>query len=50
MGAPCGVMDQMAVTLGRQGQLLALLCQPAELQEAVPVPNNIRFWGVDSGV
>ena len=32
VGAPCGVMDQMAVISGRAGHLMALLCQPAELQ------------------
>ena len=50
VGAPCGVMDQMAVALGRQNQLLALLCQPAEVQPSVAIPPGVRFWGVDSGV
>ena len=27
VGAPCGVMDQMASLLGRANKLLALLCQ-----------------------
>ena len=49
VGAPCGVMDQMAVTPGQQGALMALLCQPAELQPPVQIPPNVRFWGVDSG-
>ena len=49
MGAPCGVMDQMAVTLGAESELLALLCQPAELQNPVAIPANVRFWGLDSG-
>ena len=29
--------------------MLALLCQPAELQAAVPVPDDIELWGLDSG-
>ena len=29
--------------------LLALLCQPAELQAPVPVPDDVEFWGLDSG-
>src|SRR6185436_20897713 len=29
VGAPCGVMDQMASICGEPGRLLALLCQPA---------------------
>jgi L-arabinokinase len=48
-GAPCGVMDQMACVFGERDALLALLCQPAELQPAVPVPEDVDFWGIDSG-
>ena len=48
-GAPCGVMDQMTCVFGQQDSLLALLCQPAELQPPVPVPDDIEFWGLDSG-
>ena len=49
-GAPCGVMDQMSVTFGEANRLLALLCQPAELRGTVPIPENVAFWGIDSGV
>ena len=48
-GAPCGVMDQMTCVFGEPDALLALLCQPAELQPSVPVPDDIEFWGLDSG-
>jgi galactokinase len=48
-GAPCGVMDQMTCICGEKDSLLALLCQPAELQPAVRVPEEISFWGLDSG-
>jgi galactokinase len=48
-GAPCGVMDQMTCVFGDAHALLALLCQPAELQSAVPVPDDIELWGLDSG-
>ncbi len=48
-GAPCGVMDQMTCVFGELDALLALLCQPAELQPPVPVPEGIEFWGLDSG-
>ena len=34
-GAPCGVMDQMTSVCGEADSLLALLCQPAELQTPV---------------
>jgi L-arabinokinase len=48
-GAPCGVMDQMTCVFGERDALLALLCQPAELQPSVPVPEDVEFWGLDSG-
>ena len=48
-GAPCGLMDQMTSVCGEAGALLALLCQPGELQPSVPVPDGISFWGLDSG-
>jgi galactokinase len=47
--APCGVMDQMTCVFGGQEALLALLCQPAELQPSVLVPDDIEVWGLDSG-
>ena len=49
-GAACGVMDQMTAACGEADRLLALLCQPAELQEPVPLPDGIAIWGIDSGV
>ena len=48
-GAPCGVMDQMTSVFGEPHALLALLCQPAELQRPVSVPPGLEFWGIDSG-
>lgn len=50
VGAPCGVMDQMTAACGRSGALLALLCQPAELQPPVRIPDGVAFFGVDSGI
>ena len=50
VGAPCGVMDQMAAALGEAGALLALRCQPAEVLPPVALPAHIRLWGVDSGI
>jgi L-arabinokinase len=50
VGAPCGVMDQMTSVLGEANRLLALLCQPADVQGTIPVPPAIGFWGIDSGV
>ena len=37
------------MTFGTESELLALLCQPAELQRPVAIPANVRFWGLDSG-
>lgn len=48
-GAPCGVMDQMTCVFGDEHALLALLCQPAELQPPIPIPDDIELWGLDSG-
>jgi len=48
-GAPCGVMDQMTCVFGDEHALLALLCQPAELQVPVLVPDDLELWGLDSG-
>jgi L-arabinokinase len=50
VGAPCGVMDQMTSACGEAHRLLALLCQPAEIQGQVPLPNEVAVWGIDSGV
>jgi L-arabinokinase len=50
VGAPCGVMDQMTTICGEAGGLLALLCQPAELQGSIGLPEGLGVWGIDSGI
>ena len=50
VGAPCGVMDQMTSACGQANRLMALLCQPAELQGSVQLPDDVAVWGLDSGV
>lgn len=50
VGAPCGVMDQMTSACGEENQLLALLCQPAELLGTIRLPPDLAVWGLDSGV
>lgn len=50
VGAPCGVMDQMTAACGEAHQLLALLCQPAEIQASVTIPAELAVWGIDSGI
>ena len=49
VGAPCGVMDQMTAVCGVEGELLALLCQPAEIQETIALPDDLAVWGLESG-
>jgi L-arabinokinase len=41
VGAPCGIMDQLTSSCGDAGQLLALLCQPAEVQGTTPIPPQV---------
>jgi L-arabinokinase len=50
VGAPCGIMDQMTSAVGRENELLALRCQPATVEGFVPIPDEIAFWGIDSGI
>lgn len=50
VGAPCGVMDQMTAVAGEADALLALRCQPCELEGSQPVPPELEFIGLDSGV
>jgi galactokinase len=50
VGAPCGVMDQMASLLGKRNKLLALLCQPAEPLTYIDIPASLAVWGIDSGI
>ena len=45
VGASCGVMDQMTAACGVEGELLALLCQPADLREAVSLPAGLELFG-----
>jgi L-arabinokinase len=50
VGAPCGVMDQMTAALGEAGTLLALRCQPAEVEPPVRLPDEVEVFGIDSGI
>jgi len=50
VGVPCGVMDQMTAACGERDRLLALLCQPAEVQAQVALPSALEVWGIDSGI
>ena len=50
VGAPCGIMDQMTSSCGEEGKLLALLCQTAELEAGVNLPDGVEVYGLDSGI
>jgi len=50
VGAPCGIMDQMASALGVENSLLAILCRPHEVQGTQAWPKGVRFFGVNSHV
>ena len=47
--APCGSMDQMTATYGEEGQILALICRPAEIVGSLALPEGVTLWGIDSG-
>ena len=50
VGAPCGVMDQVASCAGRAGSLLRLVCQPHEIQPPLVLPAGLRVLGINSAV
>jgi galactokinase len=50
VGAPCGVMDQVAACAGRAGAMLRMVCQPHEMKEPLAVPPGMRFVGINSNV
>ncbi|GAC1434791.1 MAG: hypothetical protein NVSMB65_08800 [Chloroflexota bacterium] len=49
-GAPCGIMDQVTVTMGRRDHLLVLRCQPATVLGHRRLPREVHVAGIDSGV
>src|SRR4051794_34350463 len=49
VGAPCGIMDQVVVTMGRPGGVLPILCRPAAVDPIVDLPDDIEVVGVPTG-
>lgn len=49
-GVPCGIMDQVTIALGRNRDLLIILCQPHSVVGHVRLPDNVVVCGIDSGV
>jgi L-arabinokinase len=50
VGAPCGLMDQLAAAHGIPGALLPILCRPDVLDAPVPLPAGAMAVGWPSGV
>ena len=50
VGAPCGIMDQVAVAMGVPGAVLPILCRPASVELAVDVPDALEVVGWPTGV
>ncbi|HUL74165.1 MAG TPA: hypothetical protein VLT86_13745 [Vicinamibacterales bacterium] len=48
VGAPCGIMDQIAITSGHEGQLTHILCRPGEIRGEVAIPPGTGFVGINS--
>jgi L-arabinokinase len=49
VGAPCGIMDQVVVTMGRAGAVLPILCRPAVVDAAVELPATLEVVGMPTG-
>jgi L-arabinokinase len=50
VGAPCGIMDQIAITSGRKGKLTHILCRPGSIVGEVEIPPGTGFLGINSMV
>lgn len=50
VGAACGIMDQVTCVTGIRDHLLTLLCQPHTVLEQIPIPDGVRFIGINSGI
>lgn len=46
----CGIMDQVAVVMGKAGFVMPLVCQPCNPEPLIKLPDEIKIWGIDSGV
>lgn len=46
----CGIMDQLTVVMGDENYFVPMLCQPCQPMPLVKLPENLRLWGIDSGI
>jgi L-arabinokinase len=49
VGAPCGIMDQVVVTMGRAGAVLPIRCRPAAVDPMVSLPEGVEVVGIPTG-
>ena len=49
VGAPCGIMDQVTVAMGTPGAVLPILCRPASVAAAAPLPPHVEVVGWPTG-
>ncbi len=50
VGAPCGIMDQVTVSVGTPGMLLPIRCRPASVLPALSLPTRVEVVGWPTGV
>ena len=50
VGAPCGLMDQLASSLGAPGRVLPILCRPDAVSPPISLPAGVCIVGWPSGV
>jgi L-arabinokinase len=50
VGAPCGIMDQVAASAGETGSVLPVLCRPASAGTSLPLPLGVDVVGWPTGV
>jgi L-arabinokinase len=50
VGAPCGIMDQIAVHIGQQGHVLPIICKPHEVLTPIQIPKDMLFCAINTGV
>lgn len=50
VGAPCGIMDQIACASGGEGRLTHILCRPGAVMGHVEIPPGTGFVGINSMV
>jgi galactokinase len=50
VGAPCGLMDQLSSYFGEPRKFLPIVCQPDRIEKSISIPDDVFFFGIDSGV